>query len=299
MRRILLNDLGINESSVAPKGYKFLGLSDGTLGIKGNDQSEIEPISGGGGSIKFEAFENVSSGKIAQVLLDGKVREFSISDISEDGSFIDSLVLPDGRVLFLYAKQVEFLIVPGEPDEKEYTEITTSVYSKILTIEDSKFIWTEESLIFDGQDETYEDQIYYLINGSPTISMIWDYKNEIVLVLPVGYNSEYLNNAFILLIDGDNVALDSRTLSIDNYPVSIISHPQLEKFIVSYMGDDGYYDYVPKVSIWDLNLLSDRDKESWVINEISSVSYGNSYFYYPLKLNYIDGVVTVTPIKNK
>jgi len=296
MRRILLNDLGIDESSVAPKGYKFLGLSDGTLGIKGNDQEEIKPISGGGESIKFEAFENVSSGKIAQVLLDGKVREFSISDISEDGSFIDSLVLPDGRVLFLYAKEVEFLI---EKDGMEYTEITTSVYSKILTIEDSEFIWTEESLIFDGQDETYNEQIYYLISGSPTISMIWDYKNEIVLVLPVGYNSEYLNNAFILLIDGDNVALDSRTLSIDNYPVSIISHPQLEKFIVSYMGDDGYYDYAPKVSIWDLNLLSDRGEESWVINEISSVSYGNSYFYYPLKLNYINGVVTVTPITNE
>lgn len=288
MNRILLSDGGLNSSGTAPEGYKFLGLSDGTLGLKSNE-GEVAPIKGGGGeSINFEAFNSVKSGKIAQVLLDGKVREFGITDVTENGSFIDSLVLPDNRVLFLYIKEYEYKY---EKYGKEYIEIVNSVFSKILRIENSKFIWTEESLVVNGGQAG--DTVYSLEYS--TISMIWDYKNEIVLVSPIGQNN-YLSNPLLLLLgEDDSVTLDTRVLNTElNSSISIISHPQLERFIVSYIGSDVYYDYSTKVGVWDLNLVSDRGKEYWNLTEISSIVY-DTYGSYPIRLNYINGVVTTTP----
>lgn len=221
------------------------------------------------GKIPFTASESVNAGKIAQVLFDGTVKEFKITDLTEEGYFIDSLLLPDGRILFLYVTENDNGYYYGRGQTK----------AKLLTIEGYDYLWSEESILIEGFPPF-----------SPFgVNLIWDSQKNLVLVAQFGYS--YSSNYVLLKITGDVVTIESEVeINLGNIN-SVIWHPILNRYVIAYYDDESYYGVI-KIGLFQL-VLSDG---KYSMNELSSVIY-ESYGDYPLQLKYdsVSNKVTVVP----
>ena len=212
--------------------------------------------------IPFTTSELVNAGKIAQVLFDGTVKEFKIGDLTEKGYFIDSLLLPDGRILFLYVTENDNVYYGGEQTK-----------AKLLTIEGSDYLWSEESILIEG-----------LPPFSPFgVNLIWDSQKNLVLVAQFGYS--YSSNYVLLKITGDVVTIESEVEINLGEINSVIWHPILNRYVIA------YYESATKIGLFQLILDG-----NYSMNELSSVIYES--YDYPLQLKYdsVSNKVTVVPV---
>jgi len=217
--------------------------------------------------VKFTTSESVSSGKVVQVLIDGTVREFKISELTEEGYFIDSLVLPDKRILFLYVTE----------NDNGYYYGGGSTKAKLLTIQNGDLVWSEESVLI-------EDFPPFNQFG---INLIWDTQKELVLVTSSGYL--YSPTILVLKITGDVVSIESEvSVNFENIN-SIIWHPILNRYIIAYYDDELYYGVI-KIGIFQLVFSGGE----YSLNELDSIIY-ESYDNYPVELKYESNKVSVVP----
>jgi hypothetical protein len=252
--------------SSGPQGEVGATGPQGEQGLTGATGPQ-GPIGANGLKIPFTASESVNAGKIAQVLFDGTVKEFKIEDLTEKGYFIDSLLLPDGRILFLYVT---------ENNNDYYGGGQTK--AKLLTIEESNYLWSEESILI-------EDFPPFSPFG---VNLIWDSQKNLVLVAQFGYS--YSSNYVLLKITGDVVTIESEVEIKLGEINSVIWHPILNRYVIAYY-DDESANGVTKIGLFQLIL----DK-NYSLNELSSIIYESDGNPVQLKYDSVSNKVTVVPV---
>lgn len=235
-------------------------------------------------SIGFTASNEVKSGNVASLLLDGKVKSIE-SEKSISGTFMDSVAINSTRTLVLYYRANE---IDGY-----------SVYAKFIDITNYGVSILSDEIILDTNVVISQGDRFTLVkepNGSRIVAFKMPIINIGVEARIGGDFVEIGKNSFPLLltISGDNIQTDmiqdNTENSVTNNLISVTTHQAKEKFIAA------FYTGGVALSSLQLETMIKDETTTYSFSETSAIDVLDSYTPVSLSYDSINQKISVTGI---